>query len=95
MRVSWPILGLLAAVLQATDPAPTLAADLRLAQAEDLRPLAAILSTIKARIPGRALDAKRSQQNGEVVYRVKWLGEDGQVREILVDARSGKILNIR
>jgi uncharacterized membrane protein YkoI len=72
------------------DPVGTL----RLAQAEDVKPLAQILQTIGERFPGHALDAELVKQ-GEPRYRVKWLGEDGKVREITSDARSGQILDVR
>jgi uncharacterized membrane protein YkoI len=64
------------------------------AQAEDVKPLAQILQTIGERFPGHALDAELVRQ-GEPRYRVKWLGEDGKVREITSDARSGQILDVR
>jgi uncharacterized membrane protein YkoI len=67
---------------------------LQLAQAEDVKPLAQILQTIGERFPGHALDAELVRQ-GEPRYRVKWLGEDGKVREITSDARSGQILDVR
>jgi uncharacterized membrane protein YkoI len=65
-----------------------------LAQAEDVKPLAQVLKTIGDRFPGRALDAELVKQ-GEPTYRVKWLGEDGKVREVTSDAKSGKILDVR
>jgi uncharacterized membrane protein YkoI len=67
---------------------------LHLAQAEDVKPLAQVLQTIGQRFPGHALDAELVSQ-GEPRYRVKWLGEDGKVREITADARSGQILDVR
>lgn len=67
---------------------------LLLAQAEDAKPLAQILKTIAERFPGRALDAELVKQ-AEPVYRVKWLGEDGKVREVTSDAETGKILDVR
>jgi hypothetical protein len=67
---------------------------LHLAQAQDVRPLAQILQTISRRFPGHALDAALVGE-GEPRYRVKWLGEDGKVREITADARSGEILEVR
>jgi uncharacterized membrane protein YkoI len=70
------------------------AGPLQLAQAEDLKPLAQILQTIGERFPGHALDAELVRQ-GEPRYLVKWLGEDGKVREITSDARSGQILDVR
>jgi uncharacterized membrane protein YkoI len=67
---------------------------LHLAQADDVKPLAQVLQTIGQRFPGHALDAELVSQ-GEPRYRVKWLGEDGKVREITADARSGQILDVR
>jgi hypothetical protein len=77
-------------VAAATEPQ----AMLHLAQAEDVKPLAQVLQTIGQRFPGHALDAELVRQ-GEPRYRVKWLGEDGKVREITADARSGQILDVR
>jgi uncharacterized membrane protein YkoI len=77
------------AVAGAAEPATLL-----LAQADDVKPLAQILETIGQRFPGHALDAQLDKQ-GEPTYRVKWLGEDGKVREVTADARSGKIIDVR
>jgi uncharacterized membrane protein YkoI len=74
----------------ATEPAGTL----WLAQTEEVRPLAQILQTIGQRFPGHALDAELVTQ-GEPRYRVRWLGEDGKVRDITADARTGQILDVR
>jgi len=67
---------------------------LRLVQADDVKPLAQVLDTIGKRFPGRALDAELVNQ-GKPTYRVKWLGDDGKVREVTADARSGKITDVR
>lgn len=86
MRIPWPAAGLMLA-LALTLPAH--GAD------PERAPLAKVLKTIEARIPGRALDAKVRDGGEKATYRVKWLGEDGKVREITADARSGKILKVR
>jgi uncharacterized membrane protein YkoI len=65
------------------------------AEKGDVRPLAAVLKTIGQRFPGHALDAQMTERDGRPVYRIKWLGEDGRVREVLADARTGKILQVR
>ncbi len=78
-------------------PGPALAepaVTLWLAQAGDVKPLAEILQTIGQRFPGRALDAELVQQ-GEPRYRVRWLGEDGKVRDITADATTGQIIDVR
>lgn len=68
---------------------------LLVAQAGDTKPLGAVLSQIGKRYPGRALDARKIERGGAPAYAIKWLGEDGQVREIVADARTGKILDMR
>jgi uncharacterized membrane protein YkoI len=64
------------------------------AQAEAV-PLGHVLRAIAERFPGRALDAQRTERGGRQVYRIKWLGNDGKVREVLADAQSGEILSVR
>jgi uncharacterized membrane protein YkoI len=66
-----------------------------LAQAENVEPLGAVLKRIEQRYPGRALDAQLNQRADPPVYRVKWLGDDGKVREVTADARTGRILDVR
>ena len=68
---------------------------LQLVQAGDTKPLGAVLSQIGKRYPGRALDARKIERGGAPAYAIKWLGEDGQVREIVADARTGQILDMR
>ena len=57
-------------------------------------PLGAVLRTIGQRYPGRALAANVTERNGRSVYRIKWLGDDGKVRDITADARTGEILHV-
>jgi uncharacterized membrane protein YkoI len=70
-------------------------AGLVLAQAADVEPLGAVLKRIGQRYPGRALDAQLNERADPPVYRVKWLGDDGKVREVTADARTGRILDVR
>ena len=66
-----------------------------LAQAQDVQPLGRVLRVIQQSYPGRALDAELLEGAEPPVYRIKWLGEDGKVRELRVDARTGRILEVR
>ncbi len=59
------------------------------------QPLGQVLKAIDRRIPGRALDARKLERDGRTLYSVKWLGSDGKVRLITVDAASGAIEQIR
>jgi uncharacterized membrane protein YkoI len=65
------------------------------AQAEGVQPLGQVLRRIEERYPGRALDAELIEREQAPIYRIKWLGEDGKVREITADARTGRILGVR
>jgi uncharacterized membrane protein YkoI len=65
------------------------------AQAEGVQPLGQVLRQIGARYPGRALGAELTGREGTPIYRIKWLGEDGTVREVTADARTGRILAVR
>ena len=66
-----------------------------LVQAEEVQPLGRVLRRIEERFPGRALDAKLIERDQAAIYRVKWLGDDGKVREVTADARTGRILEVR
>jgi uncharacterized membrane protein YkoI len=80
----------------ALDPGPTAltAAATELAQA-DVMSLGSVLDAIARRFPGRALDAQLGQTGRGPIYRIKWLGQDGRVRDVTVDARTGQILQVR
>jgi uncharacterized membrane protein YkoI len=88
------ILGLDAALWPGANAAAGREAAAVLAQAETV-PLGQVLRAIADRFPGRALDAQRTERDGRQVYRIKWLGNDGKVREVLADAQSGEILSVR
>jgi uncharacterized membrane protein YkoI len=62
---------------------------------EGVQPLGAVLRQIEQSYPGRALDAELNERAEPPIYRIKWLGEDGKVREVRVDARTGHILDVR
>jgi uncharacterized membrane protein YkoI len=66
-----------------------------LARAEGVQPLGKLLRQIEERYPGRALDAELIEREPSPIYRIKWLGEDGKVREVTADARTGRILGVR
>ncbi len=50
------------------------------------------LSTVRSRFPGRLLDAGLNRQAG--VYNIKMLSE-GEVLLVAVNARNGRIMNVR
>lgn len=76
-------------------PAPSKLIDDQPQAVERAKPLAAVLKTIRRRLPGRALGAKLAQWQGREVYEIRWIGENGKVHDITADAVSGDILNQR
>lgn len=90
------VLALMLGTWAARGPAPAAfaAASRELAQAEVV-PLGSVLDAIAQRFPGHALDAQLSGTGQGAVYRIKWLGQDGRVRDITVDAQTGQILQVR
>jgi uncharacterized membrane protein YkoI len=85
------------ALVAASGPAwsaPRLSGQL-VAQAKKVEPLGSVLKQIEKRYPGRALDAQLIERGDPPVYRVKWLGDDGKVREVTADARTGQIVDVR
>lgn len=95
----WPALVLALALVAPLPGAPVLADAHDRArsavQAGEARPLGAILPSIEQRYPGRALSADVAEEGGNLIYRIKWLGQDGKVRDITVDARTGRIVSVR
>lgn len=88
----------LAALLLALVPlAPALDVDqdeaLRLRQSGEVLSFQAILREAEARHPGaRLLEAELDDDDGELIYEIELLTRDGVVRELEIDARSGRLL---
>lgn len=60
----------------------------------EIRPLKDILRGVRGRVDGEVLDTQLNETGGSYVYRVKVLGNDGRVRVLMIDARSGQILQV-
>ena len=88
----------LAALLLALVPlAPALDVDqdeaLRLRQSGEVLSFQAILRQADERYPGaRLLEAELDDDDGEFIYEIELLTGDGVVRELEIDARTGRVL---
>jgi len=76
-------------------PAPSRLVEDRHRSAKQAKPLEAVIEAIRRRLPGRALDARLVEWRGREAYEIRWMGENGKVKDITADAVSGKILNER
>lgn len=75
------------------DRADQLAASQALARGEIL-PIVRILGIANAKVPGDVLKVKLERKPFGFQYKVKILARNGRVREIELDARTGRILSI-
>ncbi len=66
----------------------------RLRDAGEVLPLAQILARVQAHHPGRVLEAELEREDGRLVYEIELLGPEGTVRELKVDAASGRVLEV-
>jgi hypothetical protein len=60
-----------------------------------LAPLGRVISAIRQHTPGRQLDAGLEYQGSRLVYRVRWMTENGRRVDYIVDAATGAIVSGR
>jgi uncharacterized membrane protein YkoI len=58
-------------------------------------PLETLIAQIDAVIPGRLLEAELEDDDGIVIYELRWQLPDGRRIEIEVDARDGRWLELK
>ncbi|HXH04413.1 MAG TPA: PepSY domain-containing protein [Candidatus Competibacteraceae bacterium] len=64
--------------------------------AGEILPLETILEHYRSTYPdGRILETELEQEDGVLVYELYILGDDGEVRELEYDARSGVLLRVK
>ena len=61
----------------------------------EIRPLEDVMTSIQRRYHGRLLDVNLDQSGPRWVYHLKMLTRNGQVMRLVVDARTGQILDAR
>lgn len=65
----------------------------RLQASGAILPLAQILAGIRDQYPGRILEAELDWEDERYVYEIEYLGPEGHVWELSIDAASGELLN--
>lgn len=60
----------------------------------EVRSLVQILSIARSRVPGEVIKVELEQEKWGIKYEVKILTRAGRVREVELDARTGRIINI-
>jgi uncharacterized membrane protein YkoI len=64
----------------------------RLLDAGKILPLEVILKNVRREFPGKILDLKLENDDHQIMYEVELLDKDGVVKEIHVNAKTGKVL---
>jgi uncharacterized membrane protein YkoI len=67
----------------------------RLQDAGEILSLQVILGNIKSEYPGKVLEVELEKEDGVIVYEVEILGADGIVRELYINAKTGKVLSVK
>ena len=58
-------------------------------------PLATVRRSVRARVPGELVRARLCQEPERLIYLLTVLPRDGKVRRVIVDAKSGAVVNVR
>ncbi len=66
-----------------------------LLESGEILPLEVILKNVRQAFPGKILEVELEKEDSEIVYEMEILGNDGVIREVYIDARSGEILSAK
>ncbi|MGD9298113.1 MAG: PepSY domain-containing protein [Thiohalocapsa sp.] len=58
----------------------------------EVLPLAEILASVTAQVPGDVVEVELEREHGTWVYELKVIAPNGRVLEVLVDAAAGRLL---
>lgn len=98
MNINVPMVNVLLVAFMLLSPVQVALADddhieaRHLLEAGEILPLEVILKNIREKFPGKILDIELEREDQEIAYEVEVLGDDSVVREIYIDARTGKVL---
>lgn len=67
----------------------------RLQDSGEILPLQTILKNIRQSFPGKIIEIDLEKEDGFIAYEVEILGKDGVVREIYINAKTGKLLSVK
>jgi len=57
--------------------------------------LSEIMKQANSRIPGKILEVDLEEKGGLIIYEIEFLSETGVVMEMLIDARSGRVISVK
>ena len=57
--------------------------------------LSEILKQANTRVAGKILEVELEEEDGLIVYEIEFLGQDGVIMEMLIDARTGQLISVK
>lgn len=57
--------------------------------------LSEIMKRASSQFPGKILEVELEEKNGLIVYEIEFLGEQGVIMEMLIDAGTGQLISVR
>ncbi len=64
----------------------------RLLDSGEILSLEVILKNVKQIFPGKVLEVELEKEDEQIVYEIEILGGNGVIKEIYIDAKTGKLL---
>ncbi len=64
----------------------------RLLDSGEILSLEVILKKVRQIFPGKVLEVELEKEDEQIVYEIEILGGDGVIKEIYIDAKTGKLL---
>jgi len=99
MNINVPMVNVLLVAFMLLSPVQVALADddhieaRHLLETGEILPLEVILKNIREKFPGKILDIELEREDQQIVYEVEILGEDGVVKEVYINARTGKVIS--
>ena len=101
MNINFPMSSVLLIAFMLLGPFHTAFADddymeaKRLLETGEILPLEDLLKNLRQTFPGKILEIELEREDHQIVYEVELLGKDGIVKEIYINAKTGKVLSIK
>ncbi|MDY0871447.1 PepSY domain-containing protein [Dongia rigui] len=61
---------------------------------KEILPLGAVLAKVEGELTGDVVEIELERKKGQWIYEIEVIGEDGRVRDIDVDAKTGAVINV-
>ena len=64
----------------------------RLLDSGEILSLEVVLKNVRQTFPGKVLEVELEKEDEQIVYEIEILGSNGVIKEIYIDAKTGKLL---